>query len=84
MNDNRELNMDEMSAVSGGKHERGLEYQPRKLPAGCEAYRIKRGDTLHDIAAARGTTSAKLMSLNKNLVDGNNIVAGFWLIVPKI
>ncbi len=84
MDENRELSLDEMSAISGGKNEKGLEYRPKKIPAGCEAYQIKRGDTLHNIAASRGTTSAELMKLNKNIVDGNCIVAGFWLIVPTI
>jgi spore germination protein YaaH len=74
--------LNELEGVVGGKNEKGWEYEPKKIPAGCTTYRIQRGDTMKSIAEAHNTTTAQLLKLNKNIVNANRIVAGFWLIVP--
>ena len=80
-----ELSMDEMEKVVGGKHEKGWEYNPtNKCPAGCTTYRIRKGDTMKSIAAAHGTDTAGLLKLNPKVANPNQIVEGFWLIVPAV
>ncbi len=78
----RELSMEEIAEVSGGRHEQGLEYEPKRIPAGCVAYKIQRGDTLRKLADARGITTADIMKLNQNIKNPSYIVQGFWLILP--
>ena len=80
----KEMNLNELEAVTGGKNEKGWEYEPKKIPKGCTTYRIQRGDTMRGIADAHNTTTAELLKLNKNIVNANSIVAGFWLIVPEV
>ena len=82
MEEIKEMSLDELEMISGGRNEKGWEYEPKKIPAGCTVYRIRRGDTMKDIAAAHGTDTAGLMKLNKNIKNAGSIVAGFWLIVP--
>ena len=84
MADMMELNLDEMAAVSGGKNEKGWEYKPKNVPAGCEVYRIRRGDSMHSVAAARNTTTDHLLKLNPKITNPNLIVEGFYLIVPIV
>ena len=82
----REMNLDEMEEIIGGRNEKGYEYKPAdsKIPKGCELYQIQRGDTLKKIAEARGLTTADILKYNKNIVNPSVIVAGFWLFVPKV
>ena len=77
-----ELNLDQMAEIAGGKNEKGWEYIPKKIPAGCEVIQIPSGATLHSIAASRGTTTDHLLKLNPKITNPNLIVAGFYLIVP--
>ena len=79
-----ELKLNELEAVSGGRNEKGWEYEPRNVPAGCTTYQIKRHDTLKQIAMDHGTDTAGLLKLNKNIQNPSAIVAGFWLIVPNV
>ena len=79
-----ELNLDEMESVTGGKNEKGWEYIPKNVPAGCEVIKIPGGATLHSIAMSRGTTTDHLLKLNPKITNPNLIVAGFYLIVPII
>jgi len=46
------------------------------------AYKIKSGDTLSGIAKRRGTTVAKIMSMNPGIKDKNKIRAGAGLKLP--
>ena len=84
MDEKMELTINEMEKVAGGKNEKGWEYKKKKIPAGCELNRIQKGDTMKTIAEAHGTNTAALLKLNPNIVNPNLIVAGFYLIVPKI
>ena len=80
-----ELTLEEQEKIVGGKNEKGWEYIPTKrIKPGYEAYRIRKGDTLHNIAQARRTTTAQLLKLNPNITNPNLIVEGFWLIVPIV
>ena len=84
MDEKMELTINEMEKITGGKNQKGWEYKKKKIPAGCELYRIQKGDTMKTIAEAHGTNTAALLKLNPNIVNPNLIVAGFYLIVPKI
>ena len=56
------------------KKNTGLEYPKTKGP-----YKIKRGDTLSQLAKDNNTTVAKLMELNPDIKDANKIRAGAGL-----
>ena len=47
----------------------------------ANTYTVKKGDTLSEIAAANGTTVAKLVDLN-DITDPNHIVIGQVLVLP--
>ena len=79
----KELNLNQLEEVIGGRNEKGYEYYPKKIPAGCDVYKIQRGDTMKDIAKRYGLDTAGLMKLNKNIQDPSKIVAGFYLFVPE-
>lgn len=79
-----ELTLDELAAVSGGRNEKGWEYEPKQIPSGCTTYRIRPHDTMKQIAEDHGTDTAGLLKLNKNIKNPSAIVAGFWLIVPAV
>ena len=63
MENNMELNMEQMSEVSGGKNEGGYAQKPSEK-SGCFIYKIKHGDTLSKIARKNGTTIKALCRLN--------------------
>ncbi len=83
MENMKELNLNEMAEVAGGKNEKGWEYIPKNIPANCEVYQIRKGDTMSKIAQSRNTTTARLLQLNPKITNPNLIVIGFYLIVPK-
>jgi len=56
------------------KKRKGLEYPKTKGP-----YKIKKGDTLSELARDNNTTVAKLMELNPDIKDANKIRAGAGL-----
>jgi len=79
--ENKELNMNEMEQVVGGKDEGGYAKKPADKK-GCTIYRVVSGDTLTKIAARNNTTVPKIMAVNPELVNKNFIVAGCYIYIP--
>ena len=77
----KELALNEMEDVTGGKNEGGYTRKPRGK-RGCRIYRIQSGDTLIRIARRNSTTADHLMVINPQLVNRNFIVAGCYIYVP--
>ena len=77
--ENRELNMQEMEEVVGGRGG-----NPQKLPEkkGYKVYQIVHGDTLTRIAARNNTTVAAIKACNPTIKDVNDITSGFWIYIP--
>ena len=77
--ENKELNMNEMEEVSGGKGG-----SPTVLPKkdGFEVYKIVHGDTLSGIAKKYKTTVNYLMSINPTITDRDDITSGRYIYVP--
>ncbi len=81
MDNMKELNLNEMDAIVGG---RGGSPNPLPVKAGCDRYKIVPHDTLSGLANKFHTTVSKLMELNKEFITNkNDITAGFWIYVPK-
>ena len=79
--ENKELNIEEMEEISGGKNEGGYD-RPPKEKAGCVIYQITPGQTLGKIARANGTTVEKIMKANKELKNPNFIRSGAYIYLP--
>ena len=77
----KELALNEMEDVTGGKNEGGFTSKPREK-RGCRIYRIQSGDTLIKIAKRNGTTADYLMKINPQLTNRNFIIAGCYIYVP--
>ena len=75
----KELNMNEMDMVVGGRGG-----SPTMLPErhGFQVYRIKSGDCLSKIAGRYGTTADYLKSINSTIHNINDITAGYYIYVP--
>ena len=82
MDNMKELNLNEMEEVTGGKNEGGYEYKPKEK-AKCHLYKIQRGDTLGKIATNNKTTVQAIMRVNPELQDANFIIAGCWIYIPN-
>jgi len=78
---NKELSLNEMEDVNGGKDNGGYTKKPREKN-GCKIYKIQSHDTLIKIAKRYGTTADQLMKLNPQLTNRNFIVAGCYIYVP--
>ena len=78
--DNKEMNLNEMENVAGGKGG-----SPTELPKkdGCIVYRIIGSDNLTKIAKHYGTTVKAIVAANPTIDNPNFIRAGFWIYVPK-
>ena len=77
---NKELNLNEMEAVSGGTG--GSKY-PLPHKDGCDVYRIESGATLSRIAGRWNTTVDYLMYINEGIITNrNDITAGRYMYVP--
>ena len=81
MDNMKELNLDQMEAVNGGKNEGGYDRRPREK-AGCFIYRIQSGETLGKIARANGTTVERIMAVNPELKNPNFIRADAYIYIP--
>ena len=81
MENNQELNLEEMAAVSGGKNEGGYDKKPG-AKKGCKIYKIVHGDTLTKIANRNNTTVKKIMEVNPELKKASFIVSGCYIYVP--
>lgn len=79
--ENKELNIEEMEEISGGKNEGGYD-RPPKEKAGCVIYKIGAGQTLGKIARANGTTVERIMKVNKELKNPNFIRSGAYIYLP--
>ena len=79
--ENKELDLNEMEAISGGKNEGGYT-RPPKQKDGCTIYKIGAGQTLGKIARANGTTVERIMKANAELKDPNFIRAGAYIYLP--
>ena len=77
--ENRELNMNEMEEIVGGRGG-----SPTRLPRkkGYEVIKIERGATLTRIAYKYDTTVDYLVKINKTITDPNDITAGYYMYVP--
>ena len=82
MEEIREVNVEELEEVSGGKASYGG--SPKKLPdvSGRKVYRIQSGDSLGKIARANKTTVETIKKLNPTITDPNRIMAGYYIYVP--
>ena len=82
MEEIREVNVEELEDVSGGKAPYGG--SPKKLPdtAGRRVYRIQSGDSLGKIARNNRTTVETLKKLNPSIIDPNRIMAGYYIYLP--
>ena len=79
--ENKELNLEEMEDISGGKNNGGYERRPVEKP-GCTIYQIGSGQTLGRIARTYGITVKQIMAVNKELKDPNFIRAGAYIYLP--
>ncbi len=79
--ENMELNLEQMEKVTGGRNEGGYAKKPPEK-AHCWIYRIASGDTLEKIAGRNGTTVARIMSVNPELINRNFIAAGHYIYIP--
>ena len=78
--ENKELNLNEMEAVSGGTG--GSKY-PLPHKDGCYVYRIESGAPLSRIAGRWNTTVDYLMYINEGIITNrNDITAGRYMYVP--
>ncbi len=81
MEDNkRELSLEEMDKVSGGKGG-----SPDMLPEkeGFWVYQIQSGDCLKNIAKRFGTSTKQLMHSNPTIFMECDITAGYYIYVPE-
>ena len=78
--DNKELNMNELEAVTGGK---GGSPTPLPHKPGLAVYRIQSGDTLGKIARRFHTSVDFLMEVNSTITNLNDITAGYYMYVPE-
>lgn len=77
----KELNLNELEEVTGGKDNGG--YTRRPAPkAGCDIYQIVKGDNLTRIAKRFNTTVSYLMAINPELTNANFIVEKHYIYVP--
>ena len=81
MENMQELNLEEMSEVSGGKCG-GYSKKPA-TKKGCKIHKVVHGETLTKIATHYGTTVKKIMSVNPELTDPSFIVSGCYIYVPS-
>ena len=79
--ENKELNLEEMEEIIGGKNNGGYDRRPQEKP-GCVIYKIGAGQTLGKIARANGTTVEQIMKVNKELKNPNFIRAGAYIYLP--
>ena len=82
MENNMELNMEQMSEVTGGKNEGGYAQKPAEK-SGCFIYKVRHGDTLSKIANNNNTTVQKIMKVNPELKNANFIVTNCYIYIPN-
>jgi len=81
MDNMKELNLNELEEVSGGKGG-SKEILPRK--EGFICYQIEKGDTLGKLAKRFGTSVAKIMDANVGLINNqNDISRGRYIYIPR-
>ena len=81
MADMKEMNLNELEQVTGGKNEGGYDHKP-KAKRGCTIYKVVHGDTLTKIANRNNTTVKKIMAVNPELTDAGFIVSGLYICIP--
>lgn len=81
MDNMKELNLDELEGIGGGKGG-SKEILPRK--EGFICYQIEKGDTLGKLAKRFKTTVAKIMEANVGLIPNeNDISKGRYIYIPR-
>lgn len=81
MDNMKELNLDELEGVGGGKGG-SKEILPRK--EGFICYQIEKGDTLGKLAKRFGTTIAKIKAANTDFITNeNDISRGRYIYIPR-
>ena len=80
--ENRELNLNEMEEIIGGRNEGGYESKPGKKK-GCSIYHIAPGNRLGQIARDHQTTVEAIMAVNPELVNPNFIRSGCYIYIPR-
>ena len=80
MDNMKELNLNEMDAVTGGA---GGSAHMLPDKQGFEVYKIQKGDTLGKIARRYGTTANELQKINSGTIHNvNSITTGYYIYVP--
>ena len=74
----KELNLNEMEQVTGGKGGSRTRLPDKK---GYIVHRIKKGETLSGIADFYGTTVDEIMAENKTITNRNDITSGYYIYV---
>ena len=83
MSENKELNMNEMEAVSGGKVAAGGMKNKPAPKAGYTVHHITNTDTLWDLSRKYNTTIDAIMKANPTIKDRNLIRTGYYLYIPN-
>ena len=78
MAEKKELNLDEMEQVAGGKGG-----SRTRLPDkdGYIVHKIKKGETLKKIADHYGTTVEEILAENSTIQNRNDITSGYYIYV---
>ncbi len=76
---NKELNLNEMEEIVGGRGGSRTMLPARK---GFAVYRIQSGDCLSRIAGRYGVSAKYLQSINSTIHNINDITAGYYIYVP--
>ncbi len=77
--ENKELNLNEMEAVSGGK---GGSKTPLPKKDGFVVHQITGSDRLWKLAKANGVTVDYLVSINPTITNPNDITTGYYMYLP--
>lgn len=77
--ENKELNLNEMEEVVGGKGGYAKCPPPK---SGFDVYQIKKGENLTKIGRRYGVSANYLKSINPSITNVNDITAGYWIYVP--
>ena len=81
MENMKEMNLNEMENVSGGK---GGSPKPLPPKEGCIVYQNEKGENLTKIAKWYGVTVAAIKAANPGIITNtNDITADYYIYIPK-